>query len=153
MSEDAKFEDADEAPLRLRAFDADDLKVVSALVQDAVLQGGDITWDRGGRRVALLLNRFRWERETRPPERVRALLVIEEVEAVRSQGVEPGDAETVLSLLSVAFEEGAAPSGEVHLTFAGDGALAVRVEALEVVLKDVTRPYVAVSGQTPGHPS
>ena len=152
MTEDARFEDADEAPLRLRAFDADDLGVISALIQDAVLQGSDLTWDRKRRRLALLVNRFRWERAARPPERVRALLVIEGVEAVRSQGIVPGDADTVLSLLSVAFEPGEPPSGEVVLTFAGDGTIAARVEALEAVLKDVTRPYAAPSGKVPGHP-
>ena len=36
MTEDARFEDADEAPLRLAAFDTDDLQVVSALVQAAI---------------------------------------------------------------------------------------------------------------------
>lgn len=151
MSTDARFEDADEAPLRLRAFDIDDLAVVSALMQDAVLQGADMTWDRRGKRLALLVNRFRWERAARPPERVRAMLVIEGVEAVRSQGIVPGDADTVLSILSMGFEPGEAPSGEVVLTFAGDGVIAARVEALEAVLKDVTRPYVAPSGKVPEH--
>jgi hypothetical protein len=40
----------------------------------------------------------------------------------------------------------------VILTLAGDGALALEVEALEVTLKDVTRPYAAPSGHAPGHP-
>lgn len=152
MTEDARFEDGDERPLRLRAFDVDDLAVISALMQDAVLPGSELRWDRGARRLALLVNRFRWEREARPPERVQAVLVIEGVEAVRSQGVVPGDADTVLSVLSVAFEPGEAPGGEVVMTLAGDGAIAARVEALEVVLKDVTRPYVAPSRKTPRHP-
>jgi len=38
------------------------------------------------------------------------------------------------------------------LTLAGDGMIAVEVEALEVLLRDVTRPYVAPSGKLPGHP-
>lgn len=152
MTEDARFEDAGESPLRLRAFDGDDLSVISALLQDAVLPGSEIRWERGPRRLALLVNRFRWERSARPPERVQAVLVIEGVEAVRSQGILPGDGDSVLSILSVAFEQGEAPGGDVVLTFAGDGAIAARVEALEVILKDVTRPYVAPSGKTPHHP-
>ncbi len=39
MTEDAKFEDGREAPLRLKALDTDDLAVMAALVQDAVIIG------------------------------------------------------------------------------------------------------------------
>ena len=57
----------------------------------------------------------------------------------------------VLSLLSVAFEPGEDGTGRVVLTLAGDGAIGVDVEALEVTLRDVTRPYRAVSGKIPEH--
>ena len=106
----------------------------------------------------MLLNRFRWEdraaaeRVGRGYERVRSLLVIEHVERVRSQGLEPGDTAMVLSLLSLSFEPGPDGAGRVVLTLAGDGAVAVEVEALEVTLKDVTRPYVAPSHRAPDHP-
>jgi hypothetical protein len=39
----------------------------------------------------------------------------------------------------------------VILTLAGDGAIALEAEALEVTLKDVTRPYLAPSGKVPNH--
>ena len=149
---DASFADGDEAPLRLRALDADDLAVISGLVQDAVFPGTEMTWDRKARRFAVLLTRFRWEHRGRDAERVQSVLAIEAVRAVQSQGINPKDADTVLSLLSVTFEPGEDGAGRVILTLAGDGAIGVTVEALEVVLKDVTRPYVAPSGRTPSHP-
>jgi hypothetical protein len=42
--------------------------------------------------------------------------------------------------------------GRLTLVLAGDGAVALDVETLEVTLRDVTRPYVAVSGKAPDHP-
>ena len=60
--------------VRLRALDAEDLQVVSALVQDAVVPGSEMRCDRKGRRFAALLNRFRWESAGREAERVRAML-------------------------------------------------------------------------------
>ena len=42
---DAKFEDGGEAPLRLVAQDAEDLKVISTLVQDAVLPVTELKYD------------------------------------------------------------------------------------------------------------
>ena len=152
MSGDARFADGAEGPVRLRAFDAEDLAVISALCQDAVLPASEIRWARRQRRLGLLVNRFRWEaRGVQPPERVQAVLAVEGVRAVRSQGVPKGDADTVLSLLSVGFEPGADGAGTVLLTLAGDGVIAAEVEALEVVLRDVTRPYGAPSGKVPSH--
>lgn len=157
MSRDARFEDADEAPLRLVAFDTEDLQVISALVQDSVLQGADIQWRPRERRLAFLLNRLRREdveaaRATgRPVERVRTLLTIEGADCVASQGIDRGDADTVLSVLSIGFETVDAPAGEMIVTLAGDGAIRGRVEAIEVALRDVTRPYAAPSGRVPDH--
>lgn len=153
MSGDARFEDAAEAPLRLLAQDAEDLQVISALVQDAVFPATEMRWQPRARRFALLINRFRWEDRTRdrPPERVQALLVIDDVRKVASQGLprQPGD--LVLSLLSLAFEPGEDGTGRLTLTLAGDGAIALEVECLSVSLRDVTRPYLAPSGKVPGH--
>lgn len=154
MSEDARFEDGREAPLHIGAMDVDDLKVVSALVQDAVFPASEMKYLKSKRQFALLLNRFRWEDSpstARPPERVQSLLVISGVDAVASQGVARGDADTVMSLLSAEFEQTDAPAGFVTLTLAGDGAVRLQVEALEVLLKDVTRPYVAPSKRKPDH--
>jgi len=154
MVEDARFEDADEPPLALRALDAEDLKVISTLTQDAVFPASEMTWDRRRRRFALLLNRFRWEDrgQRRAPERVQSVLVIEDAGKVASQGVDRADANIILSLLAIDWQAGEDGTGRITLTLAGDGAIAVDVEALEVTLKDVTRPYIAPSGQEPAHP-
>ena len=61
------------------------------------------------------------------------------------------DHKTVLSLLDLAWEPGEDCTGRILLTFAGDGALAVSVECLNVDLRDVTRPYAAPSGKAPNH--
>lgn len=153
---DALFEDGREAPLNLGALDAEDLSVISALVQDAVLPAMEMRWDRAASRFALLLNRFRWEdgpARATSPERVQSILVFEGVRGVASNGIDRADDQTVLSLLSVTFEATEAPSGHVILTLAGDGALRLSVEALEATLKDVTKPYVAPSRKTPDHPA
>lgn len=155
---DAKFEDGVEAPLNLGALDGDDLQVVSSLAQDAVFPVTEMRWLAGERRFALLVNRFRWEDKDvaqargRAVERVQSLLVVDNVLSVASQGVDRSDKDMILSLLSVTFEAGEDAAGELLLTLAGDGAIRLRVEALEVTLKDVTRPYKAPSRQVPDHP-
>ncbi len=158
MTQDASFEDGREGPLRLKALDSDDLAVLAALAQDAVFPAAEMKWDAKARRFAILLNRFRWEDadnarlRKRPFERVQSLLVIEDVTRVQSQGVDKSDADMVYSLLAIAFHPGEDGTGRVELTLAGDGAIGLDVEALEVLLRDVTRPYIAPSAKAPHHP-
>ncbi|MEL7256948.1 MAG: DUF2948 family protein [Pseudomonadota bacterium] len=154
MNDDARFEDGREAPLNLGALDDEDLKVISSLVQDAVFTVADMTWRAGEHRLAFLVNRFRWEDDGRVrhgAERVRSLLVIDNVLGVSSQGVDRKEKDTILSVLAVTFEPGKDGAGHVVLTLAGDGAIRASVEALEVGLRDVTRPYKAISGKAPDH--
>jgi hypothetical protein len=154
---DARFEEGGEAPLRLVAQDAEDLKVISTLVQDAVLPATELKFDPRRRRFAMLLNRFRWEDRAeaeavgRAYERVRSLLVIEDVRKVQSSGFDRSDKDLILSLLSMSFAAEEDGTGRLTLTLAGDGAIALDVEALEVRLDDVTRPYRAPSGKAPKH--
>ncbi|OOY15050.1 DUF2948 family protein [Thioclava sp. DLFJ4-1] len=158
MTRDAKFEDGGEGAIALRAETKDDLPVIAALVQDAVLPITEIAWEAKSRRLALLINRFRWEdkaqaeAEKRPYERVRSLLVISDVTHVSSMGIDRSDRDVVLSILDITFEETEDGAGRVTLTLAGDGALAADVECLDVDLRDVERPYRAPSGKVPHHP-
>lgn len=152
---DARFEDGGEAPLYLGAETPEDLGVISALVQDAVFPISEMTYRH--RRFALLVNRFRWEdREAalaarRPFERVQSVLAIDGVLAVKTHGIDRHETGTVLSLLAIEFQPGADGAGRLVLVLAGDGAVALEVEALDVTLRDVTRPYVALAGRAPDH--
>lgn len=157
MTDDARFEDAaPENPLRLRAETAEDLQVISALLQDAVVDVADVAWMPRRRRFALVANRFRWEdkpvaeQARRDYERVRAGVQVNSALSVRSQGVDPSDKDTVLSILSLAFEPGEDGAGTVLLTLAGDGEIAVEVECLDVAIDDISRPWIARN--LPEHP-
>lgn len=157
MSQDARFEDAGEKPIALRATDAEDLKVISALIQDSICPVAEIQWAKGDKRFGMLLNRFRWEDKARAKvsgrdfERVQSVLMAEGVNHVVTDGVDPAEKDQVLSVLSLSFEETDAPAGRLIITLAGDGAFALDMECLDLVLKDVTRPYVAPSKQEPKH--
>lgn len=154
---DARFEDGEDRPLYLAARETSDLQVLSALVQDSVFPASEIGWQPKQRRLAILLNRFRWEDAPRAEarrreyERVQSVFVVEDVQSVRSQGIDRSDADMVLSLLALAWTPGEDGAGQLELTLAGDGAIALEVECLDVTLRDVTRPYVAPSGKAPEH--
>ena len=126
--------------LRLLAEDADDLQIISAAVQDAVLKAEALHYDRKRRRFTIELNRFQWEDRAPkggPQTRVRALLAIDNVLSVQSRAVTKRDPDMVMSLLSIAYNPAAEPpGGEVVLLFAGDGELKLAVDVLDVTLLD-----------------
>lgn len=154
---DASFEDGAEKSLRLKAETPEDVQVISALIQDAVVQTSDISWQPKRQRLTLLLNRFRWEdrdaakRAGRQFERVRSMLVIDSVLQVSSDGVVPGDKETILSILELEFKPETDGTGQMLLMLAGDGAFSAKVECVDVLLQDVSRPYFAQSKSAPDH--
>lgn len=129
--------------LRLTAQDSDDLKVISAAMQDAIVRMGEIAYDPRARSFALAANRFRWEARRRR-ERVRAALDVRGVLAIRRRGLAVERRNAVANLLALEFTPDAEPpSGTLRLIFSGDGEIALDVECLEVSLIDMGAPWRA----------
>jgi hypothetical protein len=155
---DARFEDGAEKPVRLLGQTPEDIPVISALLQDAVFPASEMAWQPSKRRFAILLNRFRWEdapkaqNRGRAFERVQSLLAVDDVLKVSSMGIDRADKEQILSPLALEWQAGDDGEGILTLVLAGDGAISLNVEAIEVSLRDVTRPYVAAAKHAPHHP-
>ena len=126
--------------LKLMAEDAEDLDIIGAAVQDALLRLGDLTFDPKARRFTAMLNRFRWEtaEDGGPYERVRAALSFEGVLGVKSRRVRPDAPDALASVLSIGFiPDEEPPGGIVRLMLAGGGEIAIDVECLDAVLVDM----------------
>ena len=135
-------------PLKLIALDKDDIEIVSAHLQDAVVKVGDIVWLPAEKRLVLGLNRFDWEAcgEVSPCyQRRRTALRFERVLALRCRNVSPAAKDAVLNLLAVEYAENDAPSGTVTLIFSGDAALRLEVECLECELADLGPTWTAAA--------
>jgi hypothetical protein len=129
---------ADDQPLRLIAEDAEDLKVLSAALQDAVGKIGDIAFDATGRSLTLALNRFCWESGAK---RVRCGLQFGGVMSVKARKLRQDAPKAVVELLAVEFEAGEPPGGAILLKFAGGGDLLCEVECIDAALADVSSPW------------
>lgn len=147
--------------LKLIALDADDLNVLSAHLQDAVLRVADMAYLPHERRFALVLNRFDWENAAAAAssgeagkgelQRRRAGLRFERVLGAKVHGLNLKDKSTALALLAVVFEPEAAEAvaGNVTLTFSGGAAIRLTVECIEAELKDLGGVWAA--GRMPRH--
>jgi len=137
--------------LKLVAIDQDDVEVVSAHVQDALVRVGDILWQPREHRFVMALKRFDWMtaadvRGGQAPDyrRCRTALRFERVNACKCRGLDQSNKDAQLNLLAVEFTERDAPSGTVTLTFSGGGVIRLDVECLEAELVDLGEVFAAV---------
>ncbi|MBV6656810.1 MAG: DUF2948 family protein [Devosiaceae bacterium] len=141
-------------PLKLAAFDADDLAVVSAAVQDMIVKVGDMTYLPRDKRFALVGNRFAWEinaERKRPPyQRRRSGLQVTRVIKAERAGLRSDRPDDVLDLLSITFEPSDAPEGSVLFAFAGGASVRLHVECLELAMADLGGAWTTQS--LPRHP-
>jgi hypothetical protein len=129
-------------PLKLVALDADDLKILSAHLQDAVLSLSEMAWVPSEHRFAAILSRFDWlsaEESDGAPDmrRCRCALRFERVKRAQVQNIRPGEASSFAELLAVTYEPADPPGGYVTFHFAGGGALRLEVECIEGELRDL----------------
>ena len=130
---------ADPKPLRLLAQDPEDLDIISAAMQDAVLKVGEIAYEKKAKRLTIAFNRYRWE--VGGGARVRSGLQFAGVLQLQARKIRRGAPDAVLELLAMTFTPGEAPGGVVTLSFAGGADLRATVECVEAVLADVSEPW------------
>ncbi len=143
--------------LKLIALDDEDLRIISAHLQDAVLKVADMAFVPRERRFAAVVNRFDWTSvigESRPAEATRrqTALRFERVLGAQISGIDLKAKQEVLSLLAVQYEQTAPddPQGYLTLIFAGGGAVRLHVECIEAEMKDLGPAWQARA--VPRHP-
>jgi hypothetical protein len=130
-------------PLRLLAFDKEDLAVISTHLQDAEVKPSDVAYLPREKRFALVLDRFDWcSAQSGTLKRRRTGLHFERVLHVRRARFEPAG-DKPCALLSVSFEPSDAPAGNVTLLFADGAAIRLEVECLEAAMKDLGPEWTA----------
>jgi hypothetical protein len=140
--------------LKLRAADAEDLGVMSAILQDSLVTVAEMAYIPEERRFALVANRFRWEPQQAQPElppvkgpgleRVLTGLCIDGVKTVSRKGFHPSDADRILSLLAVRIEGEGQDEGKpmaLILDFAGGSSVRLEVEGIMCHLDDLGEPW------------
>lgn len=138
-----------DGPLKLRARDAEDLAVISAALQDALVPLGDISHLPDDKTFMMAVNRYRWERDDGQAERVHAGLRFDAVRRVQFRGIDRSDRSQFLSVLALAFDGREDTDGAVVIHFAGGGAIRLEVGGLYCVFADLGQPWP--TQWTPAH--
>ncbi|WP_421091301.1 DUF2948 family protein [Pseudochrobactrum sp. MP213Fo] len=141
--------------LKLVALDEDDLQIISAHVQDAVLKVSDLDYRPQEQRFVLACNRFVWDQKPAQKrgrqnfERRRSVLHFDRVTNVRALNINRTNTDDVLALLAINFEPSDAPSGVIELVFAADKTIRLTVEVIEMRLVDLGPAWE--TGNKPDH--
>ena len=132
-------------PLHLVACDKDDLKVISAMMQDCIINASDMVFDKSMRLFAVMGNRFCWEVEDEDTQqRVRVGVHFTDVLKVSYRDVEFGR-DQILSLLAMEFVAQEPPGGILRIIFSGRSEIRLTIDALNMVMQDVTPGWSASS--------
>jgi hypothetical protein len=150
-----------EAELRLRAEDTEDLAVISACLQDALVSVRDLAYDRDARVFVLVANRFRWEAggagegAGRPFERTLCGVTFDEIDGVVYRGFHRSEEDRILSLLAIRPVPGTgkglnSTGAAIDLAFAGGATLRLTAAAIRCRVRDFGEPWPTV--WQPDHP-
>ena len=141
-----------DGPLRLRAEDADDLAVISACVQDALVSVRDLAYDREARTFVLVANRFRWEAagEARGFERTLCGITFGEVESVAYRGFQRSEENRILCLLAIRPSHAADVGSTIDLDFSRGATIRLTASAIRCHARDFGEPWP--TAWHPDHP-
>ena len=126
--------------LKLIARTVEDLRVVSAHLQDAIVNINDIANLKKNKILLLQLNRFMWEDVEkgvfRKNKRIRTVLKFENIIKVKSRNIDQASKEKFLDFLTIETKQMIDNNYEMKILFAGDSIIKIIAEAIEVTLDD-----------------
>jgi len=153
----ARTQDGSADRLRLRAVSTEDVEILSTLLQDAIIPGEDMSFERAGRRFVMVANRFCWDRpavagvttDSGAPVYERQLCGIQilNIDKVRTTGMPASRRGALFNLLAITAMT-TADGATVELLFSGGVSLRLDADSLVILAEDLEE-----SRPTPNLPS
>ena len=123
----------------------EDLKIISAYIQDSVVTVRDMIFLEKNRIFVMLVNRFMWENATkevhRQNERIRCAIKFEGILKVKSKKISQKNKNKRLECLAIECKEILSKNYEIIFFFAGGGVITLISESIEVIMHDLGRPW------------
>lgn len=141
------------AARKLIALDEDDLAVISAHVQDALVHAADIIWRQSEKRLVVGMRRQDCDQivsEGACTHRLISALRFDRVLSCKARNLELGDSDLALELLGLEFHADHSPGGSVLLMFTQGRALRLDVECIECELADLGEDDLGAGGLDAG---
>ena len=126
--------------LKLLAKTEEDIRVVSAYLQDAIANVSDVANLKKNKIFLMQLNRFMWEDVEkgvfRKNKRIRTILKFENVIKVHAKNINQSKGNKFLDFLTIETNQMIDNNYEMKIVFAGDSIMKIIAEVIEVTLDD-----------------
>ena len=131
--------------LKLVGKNEEDLKIISAYLQDSVVIIKDIIFLKKNRTFIMILNRFMWENtekgDHKQNKRIRCAVKFEEVIKVQSKNINQKNNNKPLEYLAIRSSLVASNLFEIKIFFSGGGIIIITSEVIEVFMEDLSKPW------------
>ena len=131
--------------LKLIAKTEEDLRVLSAHLQDSIVSVADIANLEKNRIFLMQINRFMWEDVEkgvfRKNKRIRTILKFENILNISSKNINLKNKDKFLDFLAIESTELPDKNYEMKLIFSGDSIIRINAEIIEVTLDDQGIPW------------
>ena len=131
--------------LKLLGKNKEDLKVISAYLQDSILIVNDIVFLKQNRTFVMIVNRFMWEDVEkgifRQNKRIRCAVKFEEVIKVKSKNINQKNKNKPLECLAIKCSSIFDKTYKIKIFFAGNSIITIISEVIEVALHDLGKPW------------
>jgi hypothetical protein len=138
--------------LKLIALDPEDLQIISAHLQDAIVRVDEMAYVASENRFAAILRRFDWTNaQNGIYERRQSALRFEKVKSAQYKNISPAASQaTPLELLAIDYEPTDEVGGYITLVFSGGAAIRLEADCIEAELRDLGPVWKA--NARPEHP-
>ena len=131
--------------LKLLGKNQEDLKIISAYLQDSILIVKDIVFLKQNRTFVIIVNRFMWEDVEkgvfRQNKRIRCAVKFEEVIKVESKNINQKNKNKPLECLAIKCSSIFDEVYKIKIFFAGESIMTIISEVIEVALHDLGKPW------------
>ena len=135
--------------LKLFGKNLDDLKIISAYLQDSIVLVKDIVYLQSNSTFLMMVNRFMWEDAERgifrKNKRVRCALKFERVQKAISKNINQKNKNRALELLTIKSYLRNDNAYEIRFIFSGNSIISIYTEEIDILLDDQGEPWAVTS--------
>jgi len=135
--------------LKLYGKSFDDLKIISAYLQDSITLVKDITYLKSNATFLMIVNRFMWEDVEkgifRNNKRIRCAVKFDRIQKVISKNINQKKKNKALELLTIKAVLNSDNIYEIKLIFSGNSVISIIAEEIDALLDDQGKPWIVAS--------
>ena len=135
----------DKSGLKLTGKNKEDLKVISAYLQDSIVTLKNLAFLKKNRIFVMIVNRFMWEDVEkgvfRKNKRIKCAVKFDEVIKVGSKNINQNNKNKILECLAIKCNLLSDDTYDIKIFFSGGSIITIISETIDIILDDFGEPW------------